>query len=62
MDEATGIPAGKFAATVAAFRHVAMRLKNADHQRSLFDRGLQPIMSFITQQSSERLNQEDLDT
>ena len=41
VDEATAIPAGDYAAAMAAFRRTAMRPENADHLRSLFDRGLQ---------------------
>jgi enoyl-CoA hydratase/carnithine racemase len=41
VDEATAIPAGEYAAAMAAFRRTAMRPENADHLSSLFDRGLQ---------------------
>lgn len=41
VDEATAIPAGDYAAAMAAFRRTAMRPENADHLKSLFDRGLQ---------------------
>jgi enoyl-CoA hydratase/carnithine racemase len=41
VDAATAIPAGDHAAAMAAFRRTSMRPENADHLRSLFDRGLQ---------------------
>jgi enoyl-CoA hydratase/carnithine racemase len=41
VDAATAIPAGDYAAALAAFRRTAMRPENADHLRSLFERGLQ---------------------
>ena len=41
VDAATAIPAGDYAAAMAAFRHTSMRPENADHLHSLFERGLQ---------------------
>lgn len=41
VDAATAIPAGDYAAAMAAFRRTAGRPENADHLRSLFERGLQ---------------------
>jgi len=41
VDAATAIPAGDYAAAMAAFRRTSMRPENADHLRSLFERGLQ---------------------
>jgi enoyl-CoA hydratase/carnithine racemase len=41
VDAATAIPAGDYAAAMAAFRRTAGRPENADHVRSLFERGLQ---------------------
>ena len=41
VDAATAIPAGDHAAALAAFRRTAGRPENADHVRSLFERGLQ---------------------
>ncbi|WP_406275891.1 enoyl-CoA hydratase/isomerase family protein [Nocardia sp. NBC_00881] len=41
VDAATAIPAGDYAAAMAAFRRTAGRPENADRVRSLFERGLQ---------------------
>jgi len=41
VDTATAIPAGEYAAAMAAFRRTAGRPENAAHVRSLFERGLQ---------------------
>jgi enoyl-CoA hydratase/carnithine racemase len=41
VDAATAIPAEDYAAALAAFRRTAGRPETADHQRSLFARGLQ---------------------
>ncbi|WP_338682069.1 enoyl-CoA hydratase/isomerase family protein [Streptomyces acidiscabies] len=41
VDAATAIPAGDFAAALAAIRRTGGRPENADHVRSLFERGLQ---------------------
>ncbi|MET9462163.1 hypothetical protein ABZY05_45365 [Streptomyces canus] len=38
---AGAIPAGDYAAALAAFKRTAGRPENADHVRSLFERGLQ---------------------
>jgi enoyl-CoA hydratase/carnithine racemase len=42
VDGATAIPAGDYAAALAAFKRTAGRPENTDHVRSLFERGLQP--------------------
>lgn len=41
VDAATAIPAGDYAAALAAIRRTGGRPENADHVRSLFERGLQ---------------------